>query len=259
MATPSQELIDACLALAYGRLDPEAWLAWWDNHEVEVEKSLSRGWFLRLKPRGRHGASINGILFDSQCGACYLLDQLKIPYDRSNRYEVASEQEMAAFHQGTKRPKSAEENRRLAELAERFRKLGAADPDGWARSEAEEDIPQLATFVFLRELWRLVIPVGDMRALNRFGRKSNASRGAPLRRLKEKGVDLADVLQIVREAQADIVRQTAFVLDQVDELGPDLEDVRWALYELDADDRPVRPMDGLHESVDDEEIKPSQE
>jgi hypothetical protein len=39
-------------------------------------------------------------------------------------------------------------------LVEKFRALGAGDPEGWAASEAEEDIPQLARFIFLRRLWR---------------------------------------------------------------------------------------------------------
>jgi hypothetical protein len=47
------------------------------------------------------------------------------------------------------------EDRRFAEaLAEQFRALGAGDPEGWAASEVEEDIPQLARFLFLRRLWR---------------------------------------------------------------------------------------------------------
>jgi hypothetical protein len=43
---------------------------------------------------------------------------------------------------------------RAEELAERFRAAGAEQPDGWAASEVEEDIPQLARFIFLRRLWR---------------------------------------------------------------------------------------------------------
>jgi hypothetical protein len=38
-----------------------------------------------------------------------------------------------------------------------FEKLGAADPDGWARSQLEEDIPQLARFLFLRQAWRAIV------------------------------------------------------------------------------------------------------
>jgi hypothetical protein len=47
-----------------------------------------------------------------------------------------------------------EQRRRAAVLRERFRDLGAEDPEEWARSEVSEDIPQLATFLLLRRLWR---------------------------------------------------------------------------------------------------------
>lgn len=39
-------------------------------------------------------------------------------------------------------------------LVETFRALGAGDPEAWAASEVEDDIPQLARFLFLRRLWR---------------------------------------------------------------------------------------------------------
>lgn len=48
----------------------------------------------------------------------------------------------------------SEQRRRAEALAEQFRGLGAGDPAGWAASEVEEDIPQLARFLFLRRLWR---------------------------------------------------------------------------------------------------------
>jgi len=40
------------------------------------------------------------------------------------------------------------------ELAALFQKLGARDPDHWARSQVEEGVPQLARFLFLRQAWR---------------------------------------------------------------------------------------------------------
>jgi hypothetical protein len=40
------------------------------------------------------------------------------------------------------------------DLAATFRKLGARDPEGWADSQVEEGIPQLARYLFLRQAWR---------------------------------------------------------------------------------------------------------
>jgi hypothetical protein len=42
-----------------------------------------------------------------------------------------------------------------------FEKLGAGDADGWARSQLEENIPQLARFLFLRQAWRAIVDEDD--------------------------------------------------------------------------------------------------
>lgn len=47
-----------------------------------------------------------------------------------------------------------EKRRRAEALAEKFRAVGADEPEEWAASEVEADIPQLARFLFLRRLWR---------------------------------------------------------------------------------------------------------
>jgi hypothetical protein len=39
-------------------------------------------------------------------------------------------------------------------LVEKFRALEAEQPEEWAASEVQEDIPQLARFLFLRSVWR---------------------------------------------------------------------------------------------------------
>jgi hypothetical protein len=49
----------------------------------------------------------------------------------------------------------------INKLAEQFRALGAPDPEGWARSQVLEGIPQYGRFVFLRQAWRSVIDDGD--------------------------------------------------------------------------------------------------
>jgi hypothetical protein len=49
----------------------------------------------------------------------------------------------------------------VQELTELFRKLGTSDPEGWARSQIRENIPQLARFLFLRQAWKLLISEDD--------------------------------------------------------------------------------------------------
>jgi hypothetical protein len=48
---------------------------------------------------------------------------------------------------------SAEDRLRAEALADRFRELDADDPEAWALPEVEDDVPQLARFIFLRRLW----------------------------------------------------------------------------------------------------------
>jgi hypothetical protein len=140
---------------------------------------------------------------------------------------------------------------KLRSLAERFKKLGCENPESWARSEVEEDIPQLARFVFLRQLWGLVITPSRMRELNNFSGPNDDGRGGALRRIKDCGVDNKDLLTIVREAQVSVIREVASILDELYTLGPEFEGINWGLFEVDEEYRPTRPMDGLHESIDD--------
>jgi hypothetical protein len=44
----------------------------------------------------------------------------------------------------------------MTQLVQAFQKLHAPDPEGMARSEIEENLPQLASLVFLRAAWKLV-------------------------------------------------------------------------------------------------------
>lgn len=140
----------------------------------------------------------------------------------------------------------------ISTLAERFRRLGCRDPESWARSEVEEGIAQFGRFVFLQQLWKLVIAKNDRRVLNRFAGPNDDHRGGALRRIKDSGVNLDDLITIIREAQIDVVREVANLLDQTGDLGPDLQDVKWGLFELDSEYKPNRPLEGLHESVDDD-------
>ena len=55
---------------------------------------------------------------------------------------------------------------RLAELTRLFEITGAPELQKWAESEVREDIPQLASFLFLRQAWREVVAEGDTQWLH---------------------------------------------------------------------------------------------
>lgn len=112
------------LELAEGRLEPEAWLAWWSENAAGLEATLKRAWVLRLKPPlgGDRGPDARTQV--SQEGACYILDAIKVPYQRSDRYRQGAEAELRAFS-------AAQEAKRAAWLAENepvLRAIQAAFP-----------------------------------------------------------------------------------------------------------------------------------
>ena len=49
----------------------------------------------------------------------------------------------------------------LARLTAEFERLGADQPEAWARSQVMEDLPQLARFVFLKGAWDCIVDAHD--------------------------------------------------------------------------------------------------
>jgi hypothetical protein len=145
-------------------------------------------------------------------------------------------------------------------LIEIFRIAGAHDPEGWARSEATEDIAQLARYLFLRAAWRGVVSDGDTSWIDSY-LKTPHGPGAcivpALTRLLERGVDREDLTEVVRVMQWTVLDHVCQLLDDpslaVDDLQmvPELADDKfgWGLFEADLDEKPGRPIGGLHESV----------
>lgn len=105
--------------LAEGRLDPGDWLAWWDENAAAIEAVVSRGLFLAIKPRGVEASSANAAALGSQKGACKALDQLNIPYQRSDRYQLGWQQDFQQF----RKAKEVKTAARLAEYQPRIAAL----------------------------------------------------------------------------------------------------------------------------------------
>lgn len=142
------------------------------------------------------------------------------------------------------------------ELAALFRALGAPDPDGWARSQVEEGIPQLARFLFLRQAWRLVVDEDDPTWMERRIQRARqapsepfAGTGAALDRLRTLGASDADIVDVVRGMQAELIFELCYLLDDPGELEAEVPPLGWALAQLDGDDEVVGVLRGLHESV----------
>lgn len=148
-------------------------------------------------------------------------------------------------------------------LAEILRLAGARDPEAWAESEASENIPQLARYLFLRAAWRGVVSDGDTSWIDSHARP-NGPANAPgagietaLARLREQGVDREALSEVVRVMQWNMLSHICQLLDDpylaVEDLQlvPELADYKfgWGLFELDGDGKLGRPIEGLIESV----------
>jgi hypothetical protein len=137
-----------------------------------------------------------------------------------------------------------------------FEKLGARDPEGWARSQLEEGIPQLARFLFLRQAWRTVVSEGDSGWIAGAIASAEARPGDPyagvghaLRSLRARGATNEELTDLVRGMQAELLFQICYLLEDPGELEPDVEDVTWSLVETDEEGNVLDDIRGLHESV----------
>jgi hypothetical protein len=153
--------------------------------------------------------------------------------------------------------------RSYEELLSLFRRLGARDPEGWARSEATEGIPQLLRFLVLRGMWASVIGDGETGWIQAkivgSQREPNAPTsgiGAALERLLAAGAAPLDLADVVRGMQFQTLHRISYLLgdsdaalDGVRHLVPELEDLTWQLWGEDGDGGPARRIDMLHESV----------
>jgi len=142
------------------------------------------------------------------------------------------------------------------QLAALFRKLGARNPEAWARSQIKEGIPQLLRFLFLREAWKHIVPDRDHSWMEAHVRSAQerpndpySGVGQAIGRCLDAGIDKDDLGDIVRGAQAELLFSLCYLLEDPNLQEPEVENSSWALFEIDPDGRPRRHISGLHESV----------
>ena len=147
--------------------------------------------------------------------------------------------------------------RDLDGLTALFTKLGAREAEIWARSQIDEGIPQLQRFLFLRQAWQSVVRDGDtswiegaVRHAQRNADSPYAAVGQALQRCLDAGASARDLTDIVRGMQAELLFGFCYLLDDPAFTEPELADVAWGLFEMDASGNPILPrIAGLHESV----------
>ena len=135
-------------------------------------------------------------------------------------------------------------------LYRRFKKLGAPDPAGWAKSQVDEGIPQLARYIFLREAWAGVVADGDTGWIDeQMATPPDGPGGAivgALQRLRATGADLKDISRVARTMQSPLLFHLCYLIDDPQ---TEDEDIGWSLCQIDSEGRLIANIDGLHESV----------
>lgn len=144
----------------------------------------------------------------------------------------------------------------VPELTSLFQKLGAPNPESWARSQIEEGIPQLQRYLFLRQAWRNIIADdssgwidAELNSAAQDPEGPYAGVGASLRRALEAGASRDDLTQIARGMQAQLLFGICYLLDDPNIPEPELGQVSWGLFQTDEEGTAVERISGLHESV----------
>jgi phosphoglycolate phosphatase-like HAD superfamily hydrolase len=142
------------------------------------------------------------------------------------------------------------------ELAATFRKLGAQDPEDWARSQVEEGLPQLARFLFLRQAWRQIVQEADSSWIDASIDRAKthpdepyAGVGHALRKLRARGATNEELTDVVRGMQAQLLFSFCYLLEDPGDVEPEAGDIGWVLAQVDQEGNVLDTIGGLHESV----------
>ena len=141
-------------------------------------------------------------------------------------------------------------------LTELFRKLGADDPEGWARSQIRRGIPQLARYLFLRQAWREVVSPDDHGWIAERRQHAEQKPDAPgagigpaLARLIAAGARVEDLTTVVRVMQWSLLHRLCVLLEDPGVVEPEVAEMQWQLFLLDQNDAPLVPISALYETV----------
>ncbi len=149
-----------------------------------------------------------------------------------------------------------------ARLLDAFVALGVENPESWVDSQTQEGIPQLHRAAFLAKAWS-AIPDGtsttwidaSLKSYERDPNGAYAGAGKAIRSLQKKGATTAELTDLVRATQAELLSHVMYLLSDPGFIPderfehPLIERVGWALVALDDDEPTGDLIDGLHESV----------
>ncbi|MBK9262632.1 MAG: hypothetical protein IPM54_22860 [Polyangiaceae bacterium] len=160
-----------------------------------------------------------------------------------------------AYEKAKRKWKKAE----LDEMTEKFRQLGVEHPEGWARTQVIEGIPNLSKFIFLKLLWRTIVKEGDSEWIDReiaLAEKNPSDPfiggGLALKSLRAKGATDEELIDVVRNFQMeylwDIVMLLDFGANNVEDYAPAFaKGTDWVLAQIDEEGNIIDTLTELHE------------
>ena len=114
----------------------------------------------------------------------------------------------------------------------------------------------MGRFLFLREAWARIVPASDPSWIHTEVRDAEARPNDPyagvgqsLKALLATGATEADLTNLVRGMQAQLLFHLCYLLEDANLAEEQVRDIQWGLFLLDSDGRPTKPLGGLHESV----------
>jgi len=146
---------------------------------------------------------------------------------------------------------------KLPDLIELFRRLGAPDPEAWAKSQTDEGIQQLHRYLFLRQAWSAVVSEQDKAWIEQSLAATRQDPDAPfagvgraLANLLATGARREDLVDLVRGMQVQTMYRICYLLGDPSFDEPELDDLGWSLVVESDDEQATRQyIGGLHESV----------
>jgi hypothetical protein len=157
-----------------------------------------------------------------------------------------------------------QKKRTEADLRAKFIKLGVDEPEFCVEDELDDKSnPRLAPLVLFHNIWQGVLRKGDTEwiteTIDHFESRKNlqgvASAMWPeeqelldaLNAVAKSGIDLEHITTLARRSQEHLLYHVAYTLSDSHSDEEEFEDVRWAVFETDKDENPLKKMNVLHE------------
>ncbi|MCG7966023.1 MAG: hypothetical protein JAY63_05430 [Candidatus Thiodiazotropha taylori] len=160
---------------------------------------------------------------------------------------------------GTKQKKRTE-----TDLRQKFTKLGVDELEFCIEDEQDANAnPRLAPLVLFHNIWKGVLSKGDNEwfsdSISQFESRQSSQGSSEemwpeeqelfsaLNAVAKSGIDLKHINTLIRQNQESLLQHVAYTLSDCYSDEEEFQDVYWAVFETDKNQKPLRPMNVLHQ------------